>query len=206
MSLPLTPQVMAEVQSFLKLLGEVYDIFGLDYSMALSTRPEGYLGELELWNKAEKALEEALNTTGRPWTVNEGEFKCGGVWGKCGDSAFEQGGESAGRGAEHHRQALDNQRVGVWKKCAGSVEAALWYRGEAALDSTGRPWAINPLKCGKVRGKAWHRECQYCGHTASSSFPLTISCRCRCLVGSGSHQFAECAQSNPASCLYPSPS
>ena len=30
---------MAEVQSFLKLLSEVYGVFGLDYSMALSTRP-----------------------------------------------------------------------------------------------------------------------------------------------------------------------
>lgn len=36
-------QVMAEVQGFLKLLGEVYGVFGLDYSMALSTRPESYL-------------------------------------------------------------------------------------------------------------------------------------------------------------------
>ena len=39
---------MAEVQSFLKMLGEVYEVFGLDYSLALSTRPEGYLGELEV--------------------------------------------------------------------------------------------------------------------------------------------------------------
>lgn len=64
---------MTEVQSFLKLLGEVYGIFGLDYTMALSTRPEGYLGELELWNKAEKALEDALNTTGREWVMNPGD-------------------------------------------------------------------------------------------------------------------------------------
>ncbi len=42
---------MSEVQGFLRLLGEVYDVFGLDYTMALSTRPEGYLGELELWDK-----------------------------------------------------------------------------------------------------------------------------------------------------------
>eukprot|EP00798_Chlamydomonas_sp_ICE-L_P008892 gene8892-3775_t len=41
--------------------------------MALSTRPEGYLGELELWNKAEEALTAALNTTGLPWTINEGD-------------------------------------------------------------------------------------------------------------------------------------
>lgn len=38
-------QVMQEVTSFLKMLDEVYGIFGLDYTMALSTRPESYLGE-----------------------------------------------------------------------------------------------------------------------------------------------------------------
>lgn len=38
-------QVMREVTSFLKMLDEVYGIFGLDYTMALSTRPESYLGE-----------------------------------------------------------------------------------------------------------------------------------------------------------------
>ena len=56
--------------AYLKMMGEVYDIFGLDYKMALSTRPEGYLGELEVWNQAEKALEEALNETGREWEVS----------------------------------------------------------------------------------------------------------------------------------------
>ena len=40
-------QVGAEIAAFLKMLGEVYAVFGLDYKMALSTRPEGYLGELE---------------------------------------------------------------------------------------------------------------------------------------------------------------
>ncbi|KIZ00239.1 threonyl-tRNA synthetase [Monoraphidium neglectum] len=66
-------QVMAEVQSFLKMLGEVYGTFGLDYSMALSTRPEGYLGELATWDKAEAALTEALNSTGLQWTINEAD-------------------------------------------------------------------------------------------------------------------------------------
>jgi len=37
-------QVMREVTSFLKMLDEVYGIFGLDYTMALSTRPDSYLG------------------------------------------------------------------------------------------------------------------------------------------------------------------
>jgi threonyl-tRNA synthetase len=35
--------VQAEVQGFLKMLDEVYGTFGLDYSIALSTRPESYL-------------------------------------------------------------------------------------------------------------------------------------------------------------------
>jgi threonyl-tRNA synthetase len=62
--------VKGEIMAYLKMMGEVYDIFGLDYKMALSTRPEGYLGELEVWNQAEKALEEALNETGRQWEVS----------------------------------------------------------------------------------------------------------------------------------------
>jgi threonyl-tRNA synthetase len=75
-------QVKAEISAYLKMMGEVYDIFGLDYKMALSTRPEGYLGELELWNQAEQALEEALNATGREWEVRAGaEFgSCAIVW------------------------------------------------------------------------------------------------------------------------------
>ncbi len=62
-------QVEQEIGIFLTMLDEVYGTFGLDYSMKLSTRPEKYLGELEQWNAAEKALEEALNKTGRPWEV-----------------------------------------------------------------------------------------------------------------------------------------
>jgi len=38
----------------------VYGVFGFKYSLALSTRPEKYLGEVSVWNRAEKALEECL--------------------------------------------------------------------------------------------------------------------------------------------------
>ena len=60
---------MSEVSGFLKMLNEIYGIFGLNYELALSTRPEKYLGEIEVWNKAEGALTEALNSTGREWKV-----------------------------------------------------------------------------------------------------------------------------------------
>lgn len=66
-------QVMREVTSFLKMLDEVYGIFGLDYTMALSTRPDSYLGELEMWDKAEAALKEALDSSGREWVMNPGD-------------------------------------------------------------------------------------------------------------------------------------
>lgn len=55
------------------MLDECYDVFGLDYELNLSTRPEGYLGEIELWDQAEAALTDALNSTGRPWKLNEGD-------------------------------------------------------------------------------------------------------------------------------------
>ncbi len=48
---------------------QVYEVFGLQYRMALSTRPEKYMGELDQWSKAEAALEQALNATGEDWEV-----------------------------------------------------------------------------------------------------------------------------------------
>ena len=66
-------QVGSEISSFLRMLGEVYQIFGLEYKMALSTRPEGYLGELDAWEKAEAALKKALDSTGHEWEINDGD-------------------------------------------------------------------------------------------------------------------------------------
>lgn len=53
----------------LDMLAEVYKVFGLTYKLALSTRPEGYLGTLEQWDAAEAALTDALNKTGLEWEV-----------------------------------------------------------------------------------------------------------------------------------------
>lgn len=62
-------QVLKEVSSVLDMLAEVYKVFGLTYKLALSTRPEGYLGTLEQWDAAEAALTDALNKTGLEWEV-----------------------------------------------------------------------------------------------------------------------------------------
>ena len=66
-------QMEYELSQFLKLLDEVYGVFGLTYEMKLSTRPEGYLGEIEIWNQAEDALTKALNETGKEWKLNPGD-------------------------------------------------------------------------------------------------------------------------------------
>jgi threonyl-tRNA synthetase len=66
-------QMEHELVNFMKFLDEVYEVFGLTYEMKLSTRPEGYLGELEVWNQAEDALRNALNKSGKEWKLNPGD-------------------------------------------------------------------------------------------------------------------------------------
>ncbi|MDI3270635.1 MAG: threonine--tRNA ligase, partial [Bacillota bacterium] len=52
---------------------EVYGTFGMAYRIVLSTRPEDYMGELSLWEKAEAQLAETLESLGRPFTLNPGD-------------------------------------------------------------------------------------------------------------------------------------
>ncbi|WP_306590883.1 threonine--tRNA ligase [Geothrix sp. 21YS21S-4] len=69
-----TDQIKAEMADFLALLTEVYDTFGFEgMRVALSTRPEKRLGSDETWDAAERALSEALDEAGTPYTLNPGE-------------------------------------------------------------------------------------------------------------------------------------
>ncbi|OAQ31793.1 threonyl-tRNA synthetase [Linnemannia elongata AG-77] len=63
-------QVGEEIDATLDFLQHVYGIFGFEFSLALSTRPEKFLGKIEEWDIAEKHLADALNRFGRPWSVN----------------------------------------------------------------------------------------------------------------------------------------
>merc|ERR1712217_882893 len=55
-------QIVEEIDNALLFLKEVYGVFGFTFALELSTRPEEkYLGEIEMWEKAEAQLEEALN-------------------------------------------------------------------------------------------------------------------------------------------------
>ncbi|KAE9454597.1 hypothetical protein C3L33_13501, partial [Rhododendron williamsianum] len=66
-------QVKDEVKSALEFISHVYEIFGFTFDLKLSTRPEKYLGDLATWDKAEAALTEALNESGKPWEINEAD-------------------------------------------------------------------------------------------------------------------------------------
>ncbi|XP_064259508.1 threonine--tRNA ligase 1, cytoplasmic isoform X2 [Passer domesticus] len=66
-------QIEDEIKSCLEFLRTVYDVFGFSFKLNLSTRPEKYLGDIEVWNQAEKQLENSLNAFGEKWELNPGD-------------------------------------------------------------------------------------------------------------------------------------
>ncbi|WP_145437108.1 threonine--tRNA ligase [Staphylococcus haemolyticus] len=66
-------QIKSEVQEILKLIDYIYSVFGFEYSIELSTRPDDYLGELDLWNEAEQSLAHVLDDLGLDYSINEGD-------------------------------------------------------------------------------------------------------------------------------------
>ena len=67
-------QIEEEVIRLISFIDRMYAIFGLTYDIELSTRPEEkYIGDIEIWNKSEKALEEACHKAGHECKVNPGD-------------------------------------------------------------------------------------------------------------------------------------
>ncbi|XP_030753373.1 threonine--tRNA ligase, cytoplasmic isoform X3 [Sitophilus oryzae] len=66
-------QIKQEIMGALDFLEAVYGIFGFTFDLVLSTRPEKYLGEVQMWNEAEKALTESLDDFGQLWRENPGD-------------------------------------------------------------------------------------------------------------------------------------
>jgi len=67
-------QLQDEVSAFIDLVYEVYEDFGFtDIKVALSTRPDERVGDDEAWDKAEKALEVALDNKKLDWKLQPGE-------------------------------------------------------------------------------------------------------------------------------------
>ena len=66
-------QLNEEISGIIQFVREVMGIFGFEYSMELSTRPEKSIGSDEDWDRATKALENALLEQRIPYEINEGD-------------------------------------------------------------------------------------------------------------------------------------
>lgn len=66
-------QIEDEIKGCLDFLRTVYSVFGFSFKLNLSTRPEKFLGDIEVWNQAEKQLENSLNEFGEKWVLNPGD-------------------------------------------------------------------------------------------------------------------------------------
>ena len=70
----MTPdQIKDEIKGVVRLIDEVYSLFGFEYHIELSTMPEDHMGELADWERATDALREAIEELGRTYEVNEGD-------------------------------------------------------------------------------------------------------------------------------------
>ncbi len=66
-------QLHQEILGIIRFVQDVMGIFGFDYEMEISTRPEKSIGTDEDWEKAEKALKEVLDDQKLPYEINEGD-------------------------------------------------------------------------------------------------------------------------------------
>jgi threonyl-tRNA synthetase len=66
-------QLQDEITALLQLVIEWYKTFTLEPSFKLSTRPEKFLGTIEQWDAAERALHEALRANGLAYALNPGD-------------------------------------------------------------------------------------------------------------------------------------
>ncbi|XP_021053358.1 threonine--tRNA ligase 2, cytoplasmic [Mus pahari] len=66
-------QIEEEIKGCLHFLQSVYLTFGFSFQLNLSTRPEHFLGELEIWDEAERQLQNSLVEFGKPWKINPGD-------------------------------------------------------------------------------------------------------------------------------------
>lgn len=67
-------QIEAEVLEIIDFLDEVYHVFGLEYDIELSTRPEeNYIGDISVWDESEQALKNACEKAGKSYKINEGD-------------------------------------------------------------------------------------------------------------------------------------
>jgi threonyl-tRNA synthetase len=67
-------QIESEVVRLINFIDRIYKVFGLTYSIELSTRPEKkYIGDIEVWDRSEAALEKACHSAGKDCKINPGD-------------------------------------------------------------------------------------------------------------------------------------
>ena len=66
-------QLNDEIIAIIDFVDDIMKIFGFEYNIEVSTRPEKFIGSEENWEKATNALFHALNTKGLPYEINEGD-------------------------------------------------------------------------------------------------------------------------------------
>ena len=66
-------QMESEIQNVVRLFDEVYNVFGLKYTVELSTMPEDHIGTVEEWEANQEILKKAITGMGKDFIVNEGD-------------------------------------------------------------------------------------------------------------------------------------
>lgn len=69
----LPEQIEEEISRVISLIDYIYQVFGFEYKIELSTRPADYMGSDELWDQAEQSLQNVLDHRGIEYRVNEGD-------------------------------------------------------------------------------------------------------------------------------------
>ncbi len=68
-------QIGSEIKNIIEIAKKMYGIFGLEFDLTLSTRPDDYMGDIEVWNKAESDLKSVLDEicSKDNYLINEGD-------------------------------------------------------------------------------------------------------------------------------------
>ena len=128
-------QIEPEISSIIKLYDEIYNVFGLDYKIELSTRPEeGYIGDIKIWNKSEAILKDVCEKTGKEFKINPGDgafygpkldFKLkdsmGRVW-QCGTIQLDMNLPARFELFYINKDGEKEQPIMIHRACLGSIE------------------------------------------------------------------------------------
>ena len=66
-------QMKDEIKNVVKLFDEVYSVFGLSYTIEVSTMPEDHMGDIKDWDFATETLKTAVEELGKTYEINEGD-------------------------------------------------------------------------------------------------------------------------------------